>query len=95
MSPKRQEKQIPGALDSEEPQGGIPTCEQSEDQQWLCCRGGKIYSCLKNSSAPAIVLEGGTAGVISQLGADFLNPVSEKERRETEVLPNKDLSDEI
>ena len=50
---------------------------------------------MKNSSAPAIVLEGGMAGVISQLGADFLNPVSEKERRETEVLPNKDLSDEI
>lgn len=41
MSPKRQGNQIPGASDSEEPQGGIPTCEQSEDQQRLCCRGGK------------------------------------------------------
>lgn len=41
MSPKRQGKQIPGASESEEPQGGIPTREQSEDQQRLCCRGGK------------------------------------------------------
>ena len=41
MSPKRQGKQIPGALASEEPQGGIPTREQSEDQRQLCCRGGK------------------------------------------------------
>lgn len=58
--------------------------------------GGRIYSCLKNSSALAVVLEGGALVHFSRLGAASRTLfLSEKERRETEVLPNKDLSNEI
>lgn len=51
--------------------GCVVVSEEGKDVVWR-----RFYSCLKNSSALAIVLEAGAAGAFSGLGAAFLNPVS-------------------